>query len=86
MIKEKRIRKSPEVFIPYNPKLEKKEKPIEKKQKFSRCEFRVFSLPLKYNHMNDTLLLHGVVSSSPFLFKKINTINCLQRFLVANFF
>jgi len=60
MIQEKRIRKAPKPYMPSQWEIAKKDKAIEKKRRFTLCEYQMIPPPLKYNSMTETLLLPGV--------------------------
>jgi len=74
MIKEKRSRNPPKLFLIQEPVPHAKQKIIEKKRRLSEDNYAVIGLPPKYSSPSDVYLLPGVKNktlSQPLTFSRM---------------
>jgi len=64
MLSEKRERKKPQKFIPFDPKATGKTRNLQKKRKITACEYEVIPQPPKLEHTEKSFLLYGVINFS----------------------
>jgi len=60
MISEKRERKKPQKFIPFDSKSARKSYNLQKKRKLTSCEYEIIPQPPKLEHTEKSFLLYGV--------------------------
>ena len=64
MLNEKRERRPPKpcALLTFEAPASKKDKGLEKKRRLTTCTYEMIPFALKYNHIDETLLLYGVNS------------------------